>query len=87
MLLLLLSAVPLLAQERPYFVTYSHDMEEPGNLEIEIMSAVGTPAPGSRFIGSSMEFEYGVKAWWTTEFYLNGLSTQNDSTIFTGIRW
>jgi hypothetical protein len=87
MLLLLLSAVPLLAQERPYFVTYSHDMEEPGNLEIEIMSAVGTPAPGRRFIGSSMEFEYGVKAWWTTEFYLNGQSTQNDSTIFTGIRW
>jgi hypothetical protein len=85
--MLFLSALPLLAQERPYFVTYSHEMEEPGNLEIEIMNAVGTPAPGSRFIGSSMEFEYGIKAWWTTEFYLDGQSTQNDSTIFTGIRW
>ena len=84
---LLLFTVPLAAQERPYFVTYSHDMEEPGNLEIETMNAVGTPALGSRFIGSSMEFEYGVKAWWTTEFYLDGQSTQNDSTIFTGIRW
>jgi hypothetical protein len=31
--------------------------------------------------------EYGLKAWWTTEFYLSGQSTQNDSTIFTGYRW
>jgi len=85
--LTLLFVLPLSAQERPYFVTYSHDMEEPDNLEIEVMNAAGTPAPGSRFIGSSMEFEYGLRAWWTTEFYLDGQSTQNDSTIFTGIRW
>ena len=85
--LMFLISLPGFAQERPYFVTYSHDMEEPGNLEIEVMNAVGTPAPGSRFIGSSMEFEYGVKAWWTTELYLDGQSTQNDSTIFTGVRW
>jgi hypothetical protein len=85
--LILLVSLPGFAQERPYFVTYSHDMEEPGNLEIEVMNAVGTPAPGSRFIGSSMEFEYGIKAWWTTEIYLDGQSTQNESTIFTGVRW
>jgi hypothetical protein len=85
--LILLVSLPGFAQERPYFVTYSHDMEEPGNLEIEVMNAVGTPAPGSRFIGSSMEFEYGVNAWWTTELYLDGQSTQNESTIFTGVRW
>lgn len=87
LVLMFLISLPGLAQERPYFVTYSHDMEEPGNLEIEVMNAVGTPAPGSRFIGSSMEFEYGVKAWWTTELYLDGQSTQNDSTIYTGVRW
>jgi hypothetical protein len=29
------------AQERPYFVTYSHEMEEPGNLDIEFFNAVG----------------------------------------------
>jgi len=80
-------ALTMRAQERPYFVAYSHDLEEPGNLEIEIMNAVGTPAPGSRFIGSTLEFEYGVKAWWTSEFYLDGQSTQNDSTLFTGFRW
>jgi hypothetical protein len=75
------------AQERPYFVTYSHEMEEPGNLEIELFSAVGKPPAGNRFLGSTMEFEYGVKAWWTSEFYLDGQITQHDSTVFTGYRW
>jgi hypothetical protein len=75
------------AQERPYFVTYSHEMEEPGNLEIEMFNADGRPQEGNRFVGSSMEFEYGAKAWWTSEFYLDGQLTQHDSTIFTGYRW
>ena len=75
------------AQERPYFVTYSHEMEEPGNLEVEISSVTGRPQAGNRFLGSATEFEYGVKAWWTTEFYLDGQTTWNDSTIFTGYRW
>jgi hypothetical protein len=75
------------AQERPYFVTYSHEMEEPGNLEIEFFNAVGKPPGGNRFIGSNIEFEYGATAWWTTEFYLDGQVTAHDSTIFTGYRW
>jgi len=82
-----LSVAPLAAQERPYFVTYSHEMEEPGNLDIEMFNAVGQPPGGNLFLGSNVEFEYGVKAWWTSEFYLDGQSTQNDSTIFTGFRW
>ncbi|MGH9500461.1 MAG: hypothetical protein ACRD3L_15070 [Terriglobales bacterium] len=85
---MLLSAIlPAVAQERPYFVTYSHEMEEPGNLDIEIFNAVGKPPGGSRFLGSNIEFEYGVKTWWTSEFYLDGQATINDSTIFTGYRW
>ncbi|MGH9501986.1 MAG: hypothetical protein ACRD20_03960 [Terriglobales bacterium] len=75
------------AQERPYFVTYSHEMEEPGDLEIEFFNAAGKPPEGNRFVGSSLEFEYGVTAWWTSEFYLDGQITQHDSTIFTGYRW
>ncbi|MFZ0285451.1 MAG: hypothetical protein WAL32_09490 [Terriglobales bacterium] len=75
------------AQERPYFVTYSHEMEEPGNLDIELFNAVGKPPGANRFLGSNIEFEYGVKTWWTSEFYLDGQSTGNDSTIFTGYRW
>ncbi len=75
------------AQERPYFVTYSHEMEEPGNLEIGVFSVVGKPPAGNRFLGSNIEFEYGATAWWTSEFYLDGQVTQHDSTIFTGYRW
>ena len=75
------------AQERPYFVTYSHEMEEPGNLEIEMFGAIGKPPAGNRFLASTTEFEYGVKAWWTSEFYLDGQTTWHDSTIFTGYRW
>jgi hypothetical protein len=85
--LLLAFALPAPAQERPYFVTYSHEMEEPGNLEIESVNVAGQPPGGNLFLGSNLEFEYGVKAWWTSEFYLDGQSTQNDSTIFTGFRW
>jgi hypothetical protein len=85
--LFLSTALPSFAQERPYFVTYSHEMEEPGNLDIEIFNAVGNPPGGNLFLGSNIEFEYGVNAWWTSEFYLDGQSTQNDSTIFTGFRW
>ncbi|MGC1616081.1 MAG: hypothetical protein WA736_15450, partial [Candidatus Acidiferrum sp.] len=33
------------------------------------------------------ELEYGAKGWWTTEVYLSGQTTQNDSTVFTGFRW
>jgi hypothetical protein len=62
-------------------------MEEPGNLEIEMFNVVGNPTGGDAFIGSTMEFEYGAKAWWTTELYLDGQSTANQSTIFTGFRW
>ncbi len=75
------------AQERPYFVTYSQDMEEPGNLDLETYNAVGNPEGGDPFLGSDVELEYGMKTWWTTEFYLDGQITQNQSTIFTGFRW
>jgi len=90
--LLLLSGVVLTAtsaycQERPYFVTYAADMEEPGNLDLETFNVVGNPKGGDPFIGSDVEMEYGLKTWWTTEFYLDGQATANQSTIFTGFRW
>ncbi len=75
------------AQERPYFVTYDHYLEEPGNVEIEYFSTFGTQRQGNNFHSYWTELEYGVKAWWTTEFYLSGQSTFNDSTVFTGFRW
>ena len=75
------------AQEGPYFVTYNHHMEEPGNLEIEVSSTTDVPRSGQRFyFAPYTEFEYGVTARWTTELYLEGQSTWDDSTIFTGWR-
>jgi hypothetical protein len=75
------------AQEPPYFVTYSDALEEPGNLEVAIKTAHGTPKYGNSFRGATLELEYGAKGWWTTEVYLSGQTTQNDSTVFTGFRW
>jgi len=79
--------LPAYAQESPYIVTYDHYLEEPGNLEVEYFSTYGTQRGGNNFHAYWMEFEYGVKAWYTTEFYLEGQSTFGESTIFTGFRW
>jgi hypothetical protein len=75
------------AQEPPYFVTYSHDLEEPGNLEIAVKDAQGSPKFANPFVSETLELEYGATAWWTTEVYLAGQHTSNDSTLFTGWRW
>lgn len=75
------------AQETPYFVTYSHHLEEPGNLEIELNSAYATQRGGNDFVAPWVELEYGATGWWTTEFYLDTQTTLGDSTIFTGYRW
>jgi hypothetical protein len=74
------------AQEN-YFVTYSHEMEEPGNLEIAAKNVTGSPKSGNAFFATALELEYGVKAWWTTELYLDGQTTTDQSTLFTGFRW
>ena len=85
--LLLAVAFPMLAAEGPFLMTYTHQMEEPGNLEIAMRNVTGKPSDGNRFLGITTEIEYGVKAWWTTEVYLEGQATKNDSTLFTGYRW
>lgn len=84
---LLFLAVPAQSQESPYFVTYDHDLEEPGSLELEYSSTFGTQRGGNDFHAFWGEFEYGATAWWTTEFYLDAQTTFNDSTILTGFRW
>jgi hypothetical protein len=83
----LCSLPPAGAQENPYFVAYDHYLEEPGNLEIEYFSTLGTQRGGNNFHAFWAEFEYGANAWWTTEFYLDGQTTFSDSTVFTGFRW
>lgn len=73
-------------QDPPYFVTYSAALEEPGNLEIENQNLTAAPKGTNAFFAPTLELEYGTTAWWTTEFYLQGQSTANDSTVFTGFR-
>jgi hypothetical protein len=75
----------LQAQEN-YFVTYSQELEEPGNLEIAAKSVTGSPKGGNPFVATALEFEYGLKTWWTTEVYLDGQTTAGESTVFTGFR-
>jgi len=77
----------VLAGEGPFFVTYTHQMEEPGNLELTIKNVTGRPSDANRFLGSALEFEYGIKGWWTTEIYLDGQTTGGDGSLFSGYRW
>jgi len=83
-----LLAVSLAAQQAPYFVTYTQHLEEPGNLEVSALTTVGVPRAGQpSYLAPYTELEYGVTAWWTSELYLEALSRERDSTIFTGWRW
>jgi hypothetical protein len=62
-------------------------MEEPGNLELTTKNVTGKPEGGSRFFGNAIEFEYGVKGWWTTEVYVDNQATGGQGGLFTGFRW
>ena len=75
-------------QESPYFVSYDHHLEEPGNLEMSVFSTASVARPGERtFVAPYLEIEYGTTAWWTSELYVEGQSTANDSAVFTGWRF
>ena len=76
-----------LAQERPYFVTYDHYLEEPGSLEIAAASTTGFPGEGRGYSAPWLELEYGLKGWWTAELYLEGVTTGSGGSAFTGWRW
>lgn len=84
----LLWARPVLAQERAYFVTYDHYLEEHGNLEVAIATTTGVPKRDHRAYSAPwLELEYGCTGWWTTELYLEGVTTRGDGNAFTGWRW
>ena len=86
-LLCALAVAPLVrAQGNPYFVVYDHHMEEPGNLEVALTSASASPKEGPRTLATNFEFEYGTTGWWTSALYLDGVSTTDESTRFTGYR-
>src|SRR5215831_11434693 len=82
-----LIVTPGLAQENPYFVTYDHHMEEPGNLEVATNPVIGRTPGLNSFAGNWTEFEYGTKPWWTSEFYVDSQHTRHDGGLLTGIRF
>jgi len=84
--LVLAAAGSARSQERAYFVTYDHYLEEPGNLEIAIANTAGFPDHGPRYSAPWLELEYGLTGWWTTEFYLEGVATR-EASAFAGWRW
>ena len=87
-LLALLLARAAAAQERAYFVTYDHYLEEPGSFEIGVASTVGVPRDGrNTYTAPWLEFEYGVKGWWTTELYLEGVTTGTAGSGVSGWRF
>ena len=75
-------------QERAYFVTYDHYLEEPGNLEIAFATTTGRPKNGhSVYTAPWVELEYGFTGWWTAELYLEGVTTRGEGNGFTGWRF
>lgn len=83
-----LAWAPASAQERAYFVTYDHYLEERGNLEIAVSSTTGLPKDGGAvYTAPWLELEYGLTGWWTAELYLEGVTTRRNGSGFTGWRW
>jgi len=85
--LLTVGTAAVSAQERPYFVTYDHSLEEPRGLEIGVSNTTGIArrnAPTSQ--APWLELEYGVTTRWTTELYVEGLAAPGGGAL-TGWRW
>jgi hypothetical protein len=75
------------AQERAYFVTYDHYLEERGDLEFAVASTTGLPKDDRAvYTAPWIEFELGVTGWWTAELYLEAVATNGDGSAFTGWR-
>jgi hypothetical protein len=83
----LILVLPAAAQYSPYFVTYDHQMEEPGSLEITTQSTVGLQRHDlPTYWAPLLELEYGATGWWSSSLYLEGASQAHDATVFTGYR-
>lgn len=83
-----LLSTPAFAQERAFFVTYDHYLEERGDVEIALASTTGFPKDHhDTYTAPWLEIEYGLRGWWTTELYLEGVMTGDSGSAFTGWRW
>ena len=85
--ILLLASPAARAAEGPFLITYTHQMEEPGSLEVGTKSILAKPNDGNRFLGVATELEYGITDWWMSGVYFDGQTTGGQGTLFTGYRW
>ena len=86
--LMFCAAATVSAQERPYFVTYTHYLEEPGNPEVALANTTGVPKNDHAVYNAPwLELEYGLTGWWTAELYVETVTTTRDGSGFTGWRW
>ncbi len=85
--IVLAAAAWVLGDEKPYFVTYDHHLEEPRSLEFAYSTAIGFPKNADRFYSGLLEAGYGLRSWWTTELYLAHQYTWGQGGAFTGVRW
>ena len=86
---LTLLPLPLHSQEKlpePYFIAYSHYVEEVDTLDIQVDSVRGEAQGIDTFVATATQFEYGVRKWWTSELYLDTQTTQHQGSSFTGFR-
>lgn len=69
------------------FVLYNHHTAEAGEMEIMLMTDFAQEADGTRYTAQMVEFELGVTDRFTTEFMIEGQTTEGDSSyLFTGFR-
>ena len=81
------TVVSAFAQERPFFVTYDHYLEERGNVEIALATTTGIPKTnGNVYTAPWLELEYGLTGWWTTELYVEHVMTAGAGHGFAGWR-
>ena len=61
-------------------------MEERGEMEFEIKTALARPDWGNPFGATAAEYGYGIRSWWAAGVYLDTQATDEDSVLVTGFR-
>jgi hypothetical protein len=87
LIIVILASPSSWAGDGPFMITYTHQMEEKGDMEIATMGVTGNPSNGNRFLGVATELEYGLTDRWVTSLYLDGQATDSRSATFTGYKW
>jgi len=74
--------------EPAFFATYTQHLEEKNDIEVEVATTTGLPREDhATYTAPWIELEYGVRSWWTSGLYLEGVTAGRDGRGFTGWRW